>query len=328
MILQLLKSNRSINYFLFLLTGGFLWMKSFLEPGTYSFYPGETSGLLYQALVRTVDHSAKLQNIVALALVVLLAFILQQINNRYNFIRERTMLPALLFIVIVSGFTQMNVLHPVYFASVFLLLSINRLFSAFEQEKSLSPAFDSGFWLGVGSLFYLNTAVIFPALLIGIRIITRDYQWRKFVLVTLGFILPFLFAAAYAFYFDELSQWMNSLKINIITPNRHFEPTVQFVVYLSYIALLTIIGTAKIIQQYGTKKVSTRKYFSVFFLIFLFSVSGYVFIPATSQEMLIIIAVPLTFLISNFFVFFRNRFWGEIIFDTLLVIIIAQEILA
>jgi hypothetical protein len=45
---------------------------------------------------------------------------------------------------------------------------------------------------------------------------------------------------------------------------------------------------------------------------------SFIFIPATSQEMLVIAVVPLTFLIANLFVSIESVFWRELLFTLLL----------
>jgi hypothetical protein len=45
---------------------------------------------------------------------------------------------------------------------------------------------------------------------------------------------------------------------------------------------------------------------------------SFVFIPATSQEMLVIAVLPVTFLISNLFTSIDSGFWRELLFTLLL----------
>ncbi|MFW5822657.1 MAG: hypothetical protein ACOCU7_04645, partial [Tangfeifania sp.] len=97
MILRILKSNRAVNYILFPLLAVVVWIKSLINPQIYSFYRGETQNLLYQPIARLFKEAALLQSIASLIILVVLAFIALQINNRYSFIRVRTMLPAPLY---------------------------------------------------------------------------------------------------------------------------------------------------------------------------------------------------------------------------------------
>ena len=80
-----------------------------------------------------------------------------------------------------------------------------------------------------------------------------------------------------------------------------------------------------LLKQYDSKKVSSRKYFSIFFTIFVLGMLSFAFIPVTSQEMLVIIAIPVTYLISNLFVFMKSRFWSEVLFILLLGIVIFMQ---
>jgi hypothetical protein len=55
---------------------------------------------------------------------------------------------------------------------------------------------------------------------------------------------------------------------------------------------------------------------------------GGVLMPSTSFEIVVIAAIPVTFLLSNFFVFLKSRFWGEFLFSLLVIAVIVMEILA
>jgi hypothetical protein len=237
------------------------------------------------------------------------------------------MLPAPLFVLLIGGFTQMHTIHPVYFGTIFLLLAIYRLFNMFDQPKPYPSAFDAGFWLGIGSLFYFNLIFLLAAFLIGIAVLSREYHWRAFVINLLGALLPWFFAFSYAILTEHFLELLKILEQNISTANNHFSSNIPLQIFLGFLIVLTLLGSIKIIQQYDTKKVSSRKYFTILFLIFIFSLVSFVFVPATSHEILIIMAIPVTYLISNLLVFMNSRFWSELIFTTLLGFVIFMAII-
>jgi hypothetical protein len=326
MILRILKSNRPVNYFLVVILGVLFWAKSLINPQEYPFFPGENENILFDPIF-TLLHPFPLAGIVtALVLTILTALLILNINGRYAFIRIRTMLPASLFVLMAGGFTEIHTLHPVYFATLFMLVSIHRLFNAFDKVSPFSSTFDAGFWLGVGSLFYLNLILLLPAFLLGVAILGRDNRWRVFVVTLIGFLLPFFFALSFAALTEQLLELLNVFKQNLLTANNHFKTNLSLQIFLGFLVLLTILSSIKLIQQYDTKKVSSRKYFSVFFLIFIFSLTGFVFFPPVSQEMLVITLIPVTFLASNFLVFIKGRFWGELIITLLFGIVIVMQL--
>jgi hypothetical protein len=325
MILRTLKSNRQRNLILFPLIGILLWVKSILFPFSYDYYPGENSNVLFKIIYQPLQEFEWLQVILSLGLVIVLALGVQMLNDVFTFIRIRTKLPGSLYIIIVGGFIQLHTLHPVYLATLFFLLAIFSLFGTFEQIKPYSKIFNAGFFMGIGSLFYLNLAILLPAFIIGVFILSRESSWRGWIILSVGFLVPLIFAFSYAFLTDQTAEILSVFEKNIVTSVDHFGTNIALHVFLSIIILLTLFSSIKIIQQYDTKKVSTRKYFSIFLILFIISLLSITFIPVTSQEMLVVMAIPVTYLISNFFVFLNSRFWGELLFSLLIVIVILMQ---
>jgi len=169
----------------------------------------------------------------------------------------------------------------------------------------------------------LKVFSFFPVLfLIGIMILCRDFHWREIVIMLIGFILPFIFAFSYAFLTDHFTETLYMFEQNIITPVNHFKTNYTLHILLAILIVLTIIGSIKLVQQYDTRKVSSRKYYLVFLTIFVFSLVSFIIVPAVSQEMLVISIIPITFLISNLFVSIESRFWSKFLFAVLLLIVI------
>lgn len=325
MILRTLKSNRPVNLILYPAIGVLFWLQSLMSPFVYPFFIGENENLLYIPINKININPDIVQVLMSLILVVFIAFLIQQINDRYAFIRVRTKLPAAVFVIIIAGFTIMHTLHPVYFAAIFLLLAIHSLFAIFNNPDSFSEIFNAAMFIGIGALFYFSLIIIFPAFLIGIIILYREVRWRQFVIMFLGLLTPFIFALSYAFYFDQILEFLLTLEKNIVTPVNHFQNNYALYAFLSFLVILTIIGSVKLLQQYDSRKVSSRKYYSVFLIIFLFSMIGFAFIPATSQEMLVISVIPVTFLISNLLVSLESRFWGEFLFLVLIATVVLMQ---
>ena len=325
MILRTLKSNRPINLLVFPVIGILFWLKSLLHPFSYQFSLAESNNVLFAPINRITNNLDFIRVLISLILIIFIGILIQVINNRYSFIRIRTKLPATLFVIIVSGFTQLHTLHPVFPATIFLLIAIYSLFGTLEKTKPYSNIFNAGFFIGVGTLFYFNLLIIFPAFFIGITILSRKSSWRRYLILLIGFFVPALFAFSFAVITEQIPEMMATISENFATPVNHFSSNIPMHVLLSFLILLTLTGSIKIMQQYGSKKVSTRKYFTFFFITFIFSILSLIFIPGTSQEMLIIIAIPVTYLISNLFVFMKSRFWGEFLFLLLVGIVIFMQ---
>lgn len=325
MILQTLKSNRSLNLFIFPVIGILFWLKELFAPHIYPFFTGENSNILYAPIYKLTYEYSLIQILFSLILVIFIAFLIQQVNDRFSVIRVRTKLPATIYILIIAGFTPMHVLHPVYFAAIFMLFAIYSIFGIFNNPNPFPEVFNAGFFIGIGSLFYFNLITVLPAFFIGIIILYRDVKWREFVILFLGFSVPFILALGFAFYFDRFLETLYIFEQNVSTSVNHIRDNYLLYGFLAFLMLLTLIGSIKLMQQYDSRKVSSRKYFSLFMVIFIFSLIGFVFIPATSQEMLVLSVIPITFLISNLFVTMESRFWSESLFLLLVVVVVFME---
>ncbi len=325
MILKRLKSNSLVNLFLIPLAILAFWAGNFIDPSVYPHARGEADNLLFAPIFRLTSNSPLLSVILSAIFALFLAFLIDLLISRYQFIRIRTRIPAILFVVLLGGFTGVHSLHPVYFAAALLLLALFRLFAVFDEPKAYTRVFDVGILLGTGVLFYMNLMFMLPAFLIAIMILSRGTQWRSYFILLIGFMLPLLFALSYFFYFDRFQELVELFQISVTTKINHLDNNLPLQVYLGGLVFFTIIASFDIAQHYDSKKVSSRKYFTVFFVVFIFSLASFILVPSTSQEMLVLTTVPVTFLISNFFVFLKKRFLGELLFTMLILFVILLQ---
>jgi hypothetical protein len=108
---------------------------------------------------------------------------------------------------------------------------------------------------------------------------------------------------------DELVQ---TIKSNFVLHQVFLRSNLPMQIYVGYLIILTLLGSAFLLSQYDGKKISSRRYFKTFFWIFLISVILIFSNPAVSEEIIIILAIPLTYLISNYLIFMKRHVWGEV----------------
>jgi len=209
-------------------------------------------------------------------------------------------------------------MHPIYPAALFLILTIDRIFNAYDKEVIHSNAFEAGIFLAIGSLFYLNLAFFFPFLWIGFIIIKPKVNWREYILSTLGFILPWLAALAYYAGTGQSDELIGVLKENISSHQSFLVGNLPIQIYLGFLGFLTLLASFLILSQYDGKKISSRKYFKAFFWIFLMSCILTIANPAVSQDIIVLLAIPLTYLISNYLIYMKRPIWGEIYLSILI----------
>ena len=262
---------------------------------------------LMQGLFRIYPIS----NLTAIALLLFSAFLILYLISAYDFISVRTFLPSNIYVLIVCGFVSLLNLHPVYFGAVFLLLSLSQLFTAFNESLNYNNAFNAGFFLGVGTLFYAPLFFFFLILPAGFTIWSTNREWRFTVLSVLGAFLPLFFAFSYYFFIDSTVLFREIIDLNILYPNDLlFDLPLK--IYLGFLILIFSISSLFIIGHFGSKTVSEQKFFQVFFFIFIIAFLLLLVIPAVSFEIFVILAIPVTFLLSNYLIYIKRKTWGDI----------------
>lgn len=313
MIYRLVKNSRLSGSLLLVLAGIVLWgIRSFESP-VYDFYPGENRMVLFYPLYQLISNSPVSSLAAGLLLVLLASLFIQRIILEYGFFRTRNLIPGVVFILITGGFGGMHFFHPVYPAIILLLLATNRLFRAFDSRKPYSHVFDAALLLSLGSLFYLNLALILPAFIVGGNILGRETRWRESVATITGFLIPWIFTFSWYFLTDQMPQLFQILDQNFLTTNNRITGDIPLMAFLGFLAILTMAGSYLILTQYDEKKVSIRQYYLVFFLMFLAMGASFFLVPSASGEALLVAAVPVTFLLSNLLLSFKRNVWGEII---------------
>jgi hypothetical protein len=325
MILRVLKSNQPYHFVLMPVMVLVLWLRSFLSPGFFPFFEGESDMPLYHLIHQALAGLPVVNNVVGVILFILLAFMILHLNTAYDFIQIRTFLPSNIFVLIVSGVLSLHTLHPVYFGAFFLLLCIDRIFNVAENEKEDPNSFDPGFYLSLGSLFYLNLIFYLPVIWVAFFLLRKTREWRDFALLLVGMALPWLFAFTWYFMTDSVDELQAVIIQNLVTSNQFFQESVTFQIYLAFLTFTTLWCSFFLIGQYDAKKSSTRKYFKIFFVIFLISMMLFFLVPAVSREILVIMAIPLTFLFSNYLIGIRSRFLGNLFILTFIGLVIYMQ---
>lgn len=316
MLLRIFRANYFYNFLLFPLTTALLLLKSFLYPGVF---PPDTITAVTPLLkplygMQLPYHAALAINFAA---IMIICFQLLYINAAFSFVRERTFLPVYLFLFIVLGLPDLHVIQPVFIAAIFILLAYYSIFLSFEKKKVISNGFNAGFFIGIAGLFYPAANVLIFLVPSSLYTLKNKIGWHEWVGSFLGVLLPHLYAFTYYFCTNNLSIFYE-IYLNLLTPkNTSVLFQIPVIVYFSFLAIVTIAASIFILGQYDEKKISTRRFFKILFFFFSTSLLFLIF-PAVSHELLVIVTLPLTFLLTNYLTFIRRRFWAEFFFILLI----------
>jgi hypothetical protein len=321
MLLRLLRSTGAQTIILIPILGILLWLISFIHPSEAVFLFDSYPMPSYKLVTELIPVRSFFGNLVAISLVLAQALLLVRLNTRFILINNRTYLPAIIFILLTASIPDLQRLNPVIFSGFFLLLGLELMFNGYQSGKIAYEFFTASFFISLGATFYPYLLFFLFIVWIGL-IILRPFYWREWVFSIIGFLLPWLFVFSYYYLIHDQPD-------KIITDLSHaFQSDYDFPQYslLTYVfavftMLLVLVASQFIIIGFTSKKILTRKAFLLFLWLFINCLGIYILVDQASVEMIFLAAIPLSYLISHYFMFVRSHFWGEL-FVTLLFLII------
>ena len=316
MLLRTLKGRHSILLVFVPVIIILLWLGTFLKP--VSLTMGQTQMPLYELLLFLTGGSNLVLNIIASVLLVLIAYGMVRLNEQYIFIRQRTDLPAFVFVFIATGAISLGGMHPSLVAAFLIFVAIDNVFKIYQGIATLAKSFDAGFLLGLATLFYLFAGVYIIWFWTALAVF--GYLRAKEVLAGLmGFIAPLFLAFVWFFWTDGTEDVFQTI-IGLLSNNTDFGTVSLYqLVYWGILGFLVIMSSVYMLTVYEEKKISSRKYFIVLLSFFLCSAFSFIFFGGSGIEQYFISTIPVTYITSHYFVLQKHSWMGEVFFYILVL---------
>ena len=266
--------------------------------------------------------------VISLLFVVLQAFFLTNVINKQGVLRETSHLPALLYVVLMSCFPEQLSFNPLLFANFFIIVFLNSIFNFYRSDTAVFEVFNAGVFIGLASLVYWPCLVLFPLTMASLFVL-RPFNIREWAVSFLGVLLPFVFLGVVLFWLDMLS--VNSIK-SILEPLYRVQLSTAYNgTYIILTAILAIILIASLWRFSSDlnnfSKLRARKFLAIIVWFFLFAALSYLVASKNSMIGLSFLAIPLSVIISNYFLSLKNQLLAELVFLLLLAAVIYNQVL-
>jgi hypothetical protein len=265
---------------------------------------------------------------ISLLFVVLQAFFLTNVINKQGVLRDSSHLPALLYVVLMSCFPEQLSFNPLLFANFFIIVFLNSIFNFYRSDTAVFEVFNAGVFIGIASLFYWPCLFLFPLTMASLFVL-RPFNMREWTVSFIGVLLPFLFYGSVLFWLDMLS--VNSIK-SILEPLYSVQfSTAYNGTYIILTAILAIIIIASLWRfsrdLNNFSKLRARKFLAIIVWFFLFAALSYLVASKNTMIGLSFLAIPLSVIISNYFLSLKNQLLAELVFLLLLAAVIYNQVL-
>ena len=321
MLLNVFRNQRPASSLLVVLLFLVFWIPSwFLRPTVISTEGGMPLFWLIESICGDLPWAMK---VLAALSVLGSSIIFNSAINSQDFFKSRNNL-TLFFVVFLSFcMPESSIASPAHFSILFLSLPLGQLFKLYFDDGSLVLTFNASLYLAIGILFYAPMIAFLPLLPITLLINGRA-DWRHLTVVLFGIIAPILIVSSVWVWLPNQSYlayetfWAAASKetLDILIP-------VTRVPIMISVLIVMVVSGVELSLNLGKKRVSNRKNFLLMIWVSIFGVVGFAFAPANQLTHLIVLAIPVGLLLSNFFYYIRNPKIGNI---AILVILISALI--
>jgi hypothetical protein len=293
--------------------GILFWMHSFRGPQVLNLDLANEAMPLYYLVFQQIKDQAFWQVFIAFLLVVFNSFFIAQLGSSFLFLKKRSYLTGIIYLIIVSSIPELHSLLPVHLATLFVLIALYFILDTYHNKVEITYTFNASFFLALASLFYLPVVVLFPLVWISIFVLQKDDNWRLLAVPILGFGAPWLFMWAYSYLKDTYSTLWTALITMLWTDHNSylFEPF--FLIPTAIVSTLALLGSFSVISLYHRMKVSTRKYFVIFYWMLGLVVFSALALITIGEEIVALSTVPVAFFISHYLVSDQKYLFKEIL---------------
>ncbi len=324
MLLRKVHSNDIWAYILAPLFLVAFWLKSLEHVYIPEMYGDVVPMPFWGVALKVIKGNRFVASFFVLALALMGAMGVNRFTNKYKLIGKQTLLPGVVYVLMVSGFTAVQYIQPVWFFLPLFLLAIEKLFNAHGRHKPMALCFEAGLWFSTGTLFFAKGIILYVFLLITMFIL-RTFNLRTILASLFGVVLPYLFAYGYYLIIGKVGELLDILHVNFISPVAFFSRSVYSEIYIGVMVFIVILSLINVARQMPTFKILTRKHYRVFNWLVILSLLA-AMTPFYSIEMIPVISVGSSIVIAYFLDTTRRVYLKEIYFLLLIVITILAQI--
>lgn len=305
---------------------GALWAEHFIDPPENLAPAAGTFMPLWRIIHAFLAQSPFMAVVASFAILLLLVIILVRFNTTLFFIPRRTYLPALFFIIFYSVFPGDMVLNPCLPAALFVTIGLWRMMAAYRMNGIAYNLFDAALIVSFAGMFYAGALWFVLLVIIGLLIL-RSPDLREIAITLFGALLPWV--VLYAVWYltgRELSDLTEIIGNNLFEDSPSVFYSRTLIILLILMALWILQALVTLLSELPSKKIRSRKIFTLLLWMLTLCAIAFVFVPAISVELMALAAIPLAYIMTNYCAFTRRIVTAEIFFWLIAVMILISRL--
>jgi len=282
---------------------------------------------LYDMIFGAIHKVPVLNHLVAMLIMALISYTLIRIGVRDQLLQQRSLMPAIFFILFAAALPEARQVNPTLIGSLFYLLCFVILFEVQDKKPDTLSIFVASLILVAGSMFCLKLIWFVPLIWISLWTM-RQVTLRELFYPVVAYMLMVL----------VLFTWYWGIRANgpefveLLQENMAIEGTFKIFhlsVYILYgfMLLLVIIASIYMANRFRTMKTAVQKIYQVMFYMFLAGILFFHFIARFDPVSLVYMAIPVAFVLSNYLHRKKSPWIHEIIIWILLGLVVYVQVM-
>lgn len=262
--------NLLLIIYIFLIRGS-----AFFISGIEESYIGQ--GVLSNWAQGFLGNSGTGAVIAGIIIVFIQSLLINIIVAKFRLATSVSLLPGLFYALLVSMLPEFLVLSPALLANTFFILALWELFESYRKTDVAGHIVNVGFWIGVASLFYFSEIIFLLLALIGLTVL-RAFRLREFLMLIIGFLVPYIFSAVYFFWYDHLGVfWQSHILNNVSFLNFNIQGDLEVYVNFALIAFISLVVLFGFNSYYAKRNIQAQKNITVLFWALFFAFTSILF---------------------------------------------------
>lgn len=288
-----------------------LQLPMFLFPHQYALPTAEEP--LSSLVMNLLGRPQLLAAIISILLVVVQALVVNKLISDLRLFDKTNYIPALMYVVVSSLFTEFLFLGPQLLANLFVVLVLMSLMRLYKNQENFSEIFDVGFLIAITSLFYAPAIILVVLMFIGLGIL-RAFAWREWITALAGFLAPYILIGTYYFMVDGFTVFMgNQFGGMFQFGGMHLSTGLNVKVLGSSVILLLMAAAWYLQATYLKSQIQIRKFLIVVVWALILLFFSFVLDDDLSLKHFVIISVPLSVILSYYLLNLKKNWHAEII---------------
>lgn len=257
----------------------------------------KTGGVLYSIFEASFAEKPILSNVVINLVIAITAILVNRVVIKHRLSRYQTLIPGLIYIVLVSWLEVFMAFSAIHIANFFLMIGYLSIFKFSKKTSYSIVVFDGSFYFALAALFYTPYIIfLIPAIMGFINL--DSFRLRDFFNALIGVLVPFFIVMGLLYFFKGNYNIFDGYAINrnIFTwfNELSFIDLIPLIIYASLI-ILAIFSYPILVKKTNLqvqKKINILYWFLLasFFCIFL--------INEKNATNLVILSLPLSLIVG------------------------------